>query len=86
MNQGARGARYRLDFLTNPAYRELVAAIRTLRDKELASLQAAGRGDAEHRFNHQAGIVDGIERVQMMLQQLEEHARKDMGNDAAGSV
>ena len=75
MNDPHRANRYRLDFMTNPAYEWLKGEIGQVQAKEMKALLAAGRGEAEHQFNHQAGVVDGIERVQVLKQRLEEEAR-----------
>ena len=81
MNDTHRGTRYRLDFMSNPAYPELLDEIHKLKMKEMGSLLSAGRGEAEHQFNHQAGIVDGVERVELLMQRLERDAKEAMSGD-----
>jgi hypothetical protein len=79
MNDPHRGSRYRLDFVTNPAYAELVAEINQMKGRELTALLGAGRGENQFQFNHQTGICDGIDRVLTLMRRLEEEAGKSMG-------
>ena len=58
------------DFYTNPTFEELMASISVQWEKENVTLRACGRGDSEHKFNYQTGVVDGIDRVKMLLNNL----------------
>jgi len=61
------------DFFTNPYFAILLQKIEEQERKETESLKAAGREDSTANFNHQTGVVDGIDRVKMLIKN--EHNR-----------
>lgn len=67
-----------VDFYTNPTFDEVLQAISQQWEKENISLRACGRGESQGKFNHQTGVVDGIERARMLLMNLSQAALKPL--------
>lgn len=74
-----RVARYRKDWFTNPTFGEFSARIAEMHRKESETHKAVSRGESVTKINHQMGVVDGIERVQALLEQMH---REMMGVEA----
>jgi len=56
------------DFYTNPTFRMLLTRVRTMQESENTVLRSTMRGETELNATHQAGVVDGIERMYMLLE------------------
>jgi hypothetical protein len=69
-----RETRYRRDWFTNPTFKDYVERLEEMHRKEEATLKGFARGDSITKINHQQGVVDGIERVQAMLEQMNREA------------
>lgn len=56
------------DFFSNPYFTALIHKLNTMDRRETESLKATGRGDSDLSFQHQTGVVDGIDRVKVMIE------------------
>jgi hypothetical protein len=63
-------AREQKDFITNPAWNDLVAAADEMIRKENASLRGFSREGNITKINVQAGVIEGIERWRLRLANL----------------
>ena len=62
--------RYRRDFVTNPSFEETILLLEEMRRRETENLKTASRQGELARINTQVGVVDGIERVMLRLQNM----------------
>jgi hypothetical protein len=60
-------ARSRRDLVTNPAYDEVLAELRSLADAETSRLAVEGRESDLSRINWQSGVLEGAKRAIEML-------------------
>jgi hypothetical protein len=60
--------RYRLDFITNPAFAEVLALLQEVERKEEIALRSVSRTGELSRINQQNGVVDGVERARLRLE------------------
>jgi len=72
------GNKARRDLVTNPAWFEMVAALREVQRKEAMGLHQVATGGELARINTQAGIVQGVERCLLRL----DNFQKDILDDA----
>ena len=62
--------RYKHDFVTNPGFSEALELLREMADKETVLLKTSSRDQNISRINTQVGIVDGIERSILRLENM----------------
>lgn len=62
--------RYRRDFVTNPSFNEALELLRDMVRKETLLLKTASRDQNIARINTQVGVVDGIERAMLRLENM----------------
>ena len=80
MNDPHRATRFAQDFVTNPCWADLLTALREMERKEQVTLQALARGGEIAKINHQGGVIDGLQRTIMRLENMEKDARETMKN------
>jgi len=68
------GPRARKDLVTNPAYTELKILIREIERREGDNAISIAQGADIHKVNVQAGVVEGIQRVLIRLENYEKEA------------
>ena len=61
-------SRAEMDFYSNPTFPALLAKVQEQVRKETETLKATGRGDSKESFQHQTGVVDGIERMMLLVE------------------
>lgn len=74
--------RAEMDFFSNPYYGALMSKIQEQMRKETESLKATGRGESELSFQHQTGVVDGIERNLTLIENERKRVQDASADDA----
>ena len=69
--------RSRRDLVTNPAFEELTEAVNSMVDQEIHKLALDSRGSELHSINYQSGIVDGIKRVLLRMENFRDDGMGD---------
>lgn len=67
MSEKDRLSRAKRDFITNPYFEVMLAELRKVGDKELASMRAAAREGDLGKIQYHTGIVDGVERAVLRM-------------------
>ncbi len=73
--------RSRRDLVTNPAFSDVGQALDEMMRKETIVLTGDARGTDTEKINFQAGILEGIKRVQLRLGNYREDALSDFHAD-----
>jgi hypothetical protein len=73
--------RSRRDLVTNPAFSDVSQAIDEMIRKETVILTGDARGKDLEKVNFQAGVLEGIKRVQARLGNYRENALEDFHTD-----
>ena len=73
------GNKARRDLVTNPAWFEMLGKLKEVERREIAGLQAVATGAELAGINTQAGIVQGVQRCLLRL----DNFQKDILDDAS---